>query len=135
MSVEFYIFNNLQSDGVTEWAYLSTVQRHTISDTSSLASMVGDSSDPRTFAMVIASQGALANNFQRIMPYTIDLTDKNGNGFLIATDSLNFTVGCAAGAAAVDAVCKILYRMVDVGIEEYVGIVQSQVAGGSVGTN
>jgi len=61
------------------------------------------------------------------MPMTIDLTDGNGNGILIATDKIFVLTGTLAGAVAGTSTVKILYRMVNVGITEYVGIVQSQI--------
>ncbi len=59
-------------------------------------------------------------------PYTVDLTDMNGNGVLVATDTL-FLIGAnAGGATAGSYVAKVLYRLVDVGVQEYVGILQAQ---------
>jgi len=54
------------------------------------------------------------------------LTDNMGNGILIATDRI-FVVGGSFGSALVArATCKILYRQTNVGVMEYIGIVQSQ---------
>lgn len=59
-------------------------------------------------------------------PMEKDLTDGNGHGILVATDSL-FISADTAGFTAVGAFnIKILYRFKDVGIQEYIGIVQSQ---------
>lgn len=59
-----------------------------------------------------------------------DLTDGQGHGVLVATDTIFF--GCYAfsniGGSLVTAsgICKILYRLKEVGLAEYIGIVQSQ---------
>lgn len=61
-----------------------------------------------------------------VLPLTVDLTDSAGNGFLVATDRI-WTVFNTAGLSAVEELTiKLLYRLVSVGITEYVGIVQSQ---------
>lgn len=63
-----------------------------------------------------------------IFPVARDLTDNAGNGVLVATDNIFVTFGFV-DLTIVDPVrmsVKILYRFVNVGIEEYVGIVQSQ---------
>lgn len=59
-------------------------------------------------------------------PIKIDMTDGAGNGFLVATDSLSMVIASAATTVAVNVCAKILYRMTDVPLPEYIGIVQSQ---------
>jgi hypothetical protein len=78
--------------------------------------------DPKSFAMAFldAPQTTVG-----AFPVTIDLTDSNGNGMLIATDSLYVVAANVSGTAS-EAICKVFYRLVNVGITEYVGIVQSQ---------
>jgi hypothetical protein len=59
-------------------------------------------------------------------PQTIDFTDGAGHGLLIATDNIYF-VGDTTGATNnVTFEVRILYRFKQVGLEEYIGIVQSQ---------
>lgn len=60
------------------------------------------------------------------MPTEYDLTDSNGNGVLVATDTMYFVCASLQANIGQTWVAKILYRMVDVPIQEYVGIVQSQ---------
>ncbi len=60
------------------------------------------------------------------MPIVIDTTDTDGNGILVATDRLFIVGGNLSGIVAATYVAKIMYRLVEVGITEYVGIVQSQ---------
>jgi len=61
-------------------------------------------------------------------PIHIDLTDQNGNGMLIATQTIVVNGGNTSGTAATARTytAKVLYRLIEVGIEEYVGIVQAQ---------
>lgn len=89
-----------------------------------------------------ASIGTLPNLQEQIyngvqdLPIVHDLTDGAGHGMLIATDSMYIRSSLAgangglAGSGNVtytaDILCEILYRFKEVGITEYVGIVQSQ---------
>ena len=61
-----------------------------------------------------------------IMPLRLDLTDKNGYGQLVATDRLNLSGTAVGQAAATSFVWRIYYRYVTVTVEEYIGIIQSQ---------
>ena len=61
-----------------------------------------------------------------IMPISVDMTDNNGNGILIGTDKLFIVGGAVGDSTAGNTICKMLYRLVNVGITEYVGIIQSQ---------
>ncbi len=108
---------------------LSTTQIRTSGDTCTLTTIQEDIQNTRVFAASLESRFFTTNGMtHRTLPLTIDLTDSNGNGVLIATDKIHLTGGNIAGSAgAVGAfVCKLLYRIVNVGIEEYVGIVQGQ---------
>ena len=59
-----------------------------------------------------------------------DLTDGQGHGVLVATDTIFFGAYAFSniGGSLVTAsgICKILYRLKEVGLAEYIGIVQSQ---------
>lgn len=63
-------------------------------------------------------------------PTVIDLTDGAGHGILIATDNIFFagiTAGFAAAPPANPAFgAKLIYRFKRVGLQEYIGIAQSQ---------
>lgn len=59
-------------------------------------------------------------------PEMIDLTDGNGHGVLVATDTLFFGVNTSGYANAASFTCRVLYRFKIVSLEEYIGIVQSQ---------
>lgn len=56
-------------------------------------------------------------------PVTIDTTDGNGNGILVASDSLFVLASSVAMDNAVQAVVEILYRFVEVSTLEFIGIV------------
>lgn len=56
------------------------------------------------------------------------MTDGAGHGVLVATDKIYMLTASLAATGAQEAIVKILYRLVDVGLEEYIGIVQSQQA-------
>jgi len=64
---------------------------------------------------------AIENN-----PEVIDLTDGNGHGVLVATDTLFFGVNTQNFAAPASFTARVLYRFKIVTLEEYIGIVQSQ---------
>lgn len=59
-------------------------------------------------------------------PIEYDLTDGAGHGILVATDNV-FGQIVAAGTSVANTVrVKLMYRMKNVSLAEYVGIVQSQ---------
>lgn len=58
---------------------------------------------------------------------TYDLTDNAGHGILVATDTIYFTgIALVPATIEVDFDARIMYRFKEVGLAEYVGIVQSQ---------
>lgn len=59
----------------------------------------------------------------------VDLTDGDGHGVLVATDTISLTLAqeiTAAGGTVPSCQCKILYRVKAVSLQEYIGIVQAQ---------
>jgi len=61
-----------------------------------------------------------------VEPYEFRYDTGGGKGFLIATDSIFANIQGSSQATPVTAGFKILYRFVEVGLEEYIGIVQQQ---------
>lgn len=59
-------------------------------------------------------------------PHKVNLQSKDGFGFLVASDKINAAVLSSGEGGAVDWRVRVYYRFVTVGIEEYIGIVQSQ---------
>jgi len=126
--VHWYLAIRDVADGLfTKWAWLSTITGRSTGDVASLASAEGDVAEPRTFAFVLQNRTIIVQGSSSIQyPIVIDLTDRNGNGILIATDRIVITSGQFANTALGGTIAKIGYRLVNVGIKEYVGIVQSQ---------
>jgi len=67
-----------------------------------------------------------SGTFSSMDPIIHDLTDGAGHGLLVATDVIYLQVSSATTSAANTIRCKVLYRWKDVGMSEYIGIVQSQ---------
>ena len=136
LAVDWYM--NIEDSGDVshiDAAFLSTSTTRATGATVSAGTLAADVTDPRTFAFALENQfisqpGGLDNGgYSRHMPVHIDLTDSNGNGMIIATDQI-FVVGATeSGTTGGSYVAKVLYRLVNVGIQEYVGIVQSQQGG------
>lgn len=127
--VDWYLNPQNQDDrDHTEFAFLTTSTTRQDGDTSSNNSQVADITNPRTFAFVKRNwDTSTAVGISLLQdPIRIDLTDSAGNGILVATDSL-FVVGSGLNNAVVGSyTAKVAYRLVNVGITEYIGIVQSQ---------
>lgn len=88
-------------------------------------------SDPTVFSMYAAARygaftagGSYAIFIQE--PYVDDLTDGAGHGFLVATDNIYIQISSASTNAAQLCRGKIYYRWKNVGLQEYIGIVQGQ---------
>lgn len=128
--VDWYIdIRDIGDTTSISWAFLSTTALRTDDETSTLATLNEDVLDPRTFALALLNRNFTTSGLSQFyMPFHIDLTDNNGNGILVATDSIVITHGNVNGTLAGSAIAKIGYRLVNVGITEYVGIVQSQQA-------
>ena len=85
--------------------------------------------DPRSIApvaRVVVSNAPTSGAFEFTSPITMDMTDGNGNGILVATDSLFLISGNINAILGGKNIAKVKYRLTEVGIQEYVGIVQSQ---------
>ena len=83
-------------------------------------------SDPRVIAAIVETTDVpIGTSIAVAYPKLVDLRDGVGHGVLVATDTLFLTFGATAAPGPIDVSIRILYRMVNVGIMEYVGIVQS----------
>lgn len=129
LKVYFYIgIDDFADVSHTAWAFLNTTQLHVNALATSFAELQRDLVHPGTFAFAIRQRTLTTSGSQTLEnPIVIDLTDNNGNGLLIASDRFFLTSADIAGTSTDRATVKILYRMVNVGILEYVGIVQSQI--------
>lgn len=72
---------------------------------------------------VVTSGGSQAE-----WPIVYDFCNKDGRGFLLGTDSFNFSIDTSSIGTGLICGNKLFYRFVRVSLEEYVGIVQSQQA-------
>ncbi len=128
LAVDWYLaIENVGDGSAQEWGFLTTSTARVDAETSTLASAVVDVADPKTFAFVLQSRFTISTGAgTEQMPIHINMTDDNGNGFLVATDQLFIVGGGVANGAAGSFVAKVYYRLTNVGIQEYVGIVQSQ---------
>ena len=128
LSVDWYLAPAILTDGVhAVFAYLTTSPNRSDTEPFILQDIAIDVARPQTFAAVgenniLIVQGGLNATF----PRHVDLTDGAGNGILIATDSLSMVVANVDDSGPAISVAKVKYRLTNVGISEYVGIVQSQ---------
>lgn len=128
LKVYWYLGTNDFADQASvHFGYLTTATARADAEATSVDSLVEDFRDPLTIAPAatfsrLATQGGTALT----LPIEIDTTDGNGNGILVATNQIFIIGGNLNGLVAAEYVAKILYRLVEVGIQEYVGIVQSQ---------
>ena len=129
LKVYWYFSSELVADtGMTTGGFLSTTSIRAQSSTALISSLMTDAGTPSVFGAALENKdpGAADGGQFYSYPITVDLTDNNGNGILIATDRFFATVGMVFNSAPEPTVVKILYRMVDVDITEYVGIVAQQ---------
>ncbi len=100
------------------------------SETVTLLTLSADLADPSNFAQAVQNNGLLTSgSISTVQPISISMNDGNGNGMLIATDRIFMMCGEFDNTGSSPHTVKILYRMTEVSIEEYVGIVASQSTG------
>lgn len=129
LAVDWYLApSDWQDITAVHFAYLTTNTDRVTNDATSAANLVQDLERPQTFAAVIrAQQTTTSGATSAVSPIHVNMTDDNGNGYLVAADRLQIVGGGIADTSTTSVyIAKIKYRMVNVGIEEYVGIVQSQ---------
>ena len=120
VSVDFEAPQALAADGQNFQAFLSFRSNGAVKP---------QFSDPnlwfqyRTEFQVVTSGGVTVQ-----LPWTFRYDTGGGRGFLIATDSIFAGTQNLTGAATTRAHFKVLYRFVQVGLQEYIGIVQQQSA-------
>ena len=113
--------------GNTFLAYLTPSPTHQGADTATLTSIEDDCKSTINIAPVLRSFQTTTSGASTLeMPLSYDLTDGAGNGFLVASDQLTLVSANVGGTTASSTVVKVWYRLVNVGMIEYVGILQSQ---------
>jgi hypothetical protein len=130
----FFEFDNnaILATGSTQWwAGLGTRSTGAVTtDQTSQNPYFG--ADPQVFAFAgeralwAQATGAGLNFSNYVSPLVFDCTDGLGHGILIATPNIYLTIYSVATAHANVARVKLMYRYRTVGIQEYIGIVQSQ---------
>ncbi len=131
LSVDWYLAIEDVGDRVkTNAAFLSTIISRIDGDPSTDGTFATDFARSQNFACAFShrSQSAALDGggMYQQFPIHIDTTDGNGNGVLVAVDRLVIVGGNTSGTFTGTYTAKILYRLTEVGIQEYVGIVQSQ---------
>jgi len=128
LSVEWYPGLNDLGDNVSlHGGFLDTRASRLQDEAATLATIATDAGSPTVFAWVmidhrITTSGGATSEY----PLTVNTNDGNGNGILIASDRF-FAIGFSvANTVPADHVVRIMYRLVNVGITEYVGIVAAQ---------
>lgn len=118
---------NVADTTSTTVAYLTSGSLRTNSDTCTVITIAEDVSHPLTIAPVVINRSFTTSGAaSTVYPIRVNLTDTAGNGTLVATSRLDLVFGDVDGAAVSACTAKICYRIVTVGVTEYVGIVQSQ---------
>ncbi len=129
LKVWFYVgIENSADTAYGRFGSLSTTLIRAQDATVNRANLIANMIFPTVFAATyVDTNFTTSGAHENVWPQEVDVTDGNGNGVLIATDSLFVTTGMLNNAVVSNSAVKILYRMVNVGITEYVGIVQSQI--------
>lgn len=128
LSLDWYLRMEDQADAAVFHAgFLCPNTNRSSGDTVTLASMVVDLADPRTFGYAFESRNLQTSGaFAAQLPIHIDLTDNNGNGMLWAGDKITMVASGLNETSASSTICKLKYRFVKVKLIEYLGIVQQQ---------
>jgi len=124
------VYFSIQGGDATHdaWCYLATaaIQAAGVS-TLTVANGQAAISDPRVFAFTNYNDRVNTSGMSdHVWPNVVDVTDGAGNGVLVATDQIFFEGSSDVATTAMTFAAKILYRVYDASIIEYVGIVQSQ---------
>lgn len=128
LSVDWYLgLSDIGDTSATHWAFLTTNSTRVETETATSADLELDALDPLAIALSFRHRGFITTGgvvFQG--PFHVDTTDGDGNGILIATDRI-FLVGAAFNNTVVSrTIAKLKYRQTNVGVMEYIGIVQAQ---------
>lgn len=126
--VDFYMGLKDGTDTSTvKAAFLTTGTLRSSGESCTPTTLAEDVSHPVTMAFAL-QRNILSTNggFVVKKPIRVDLSDGAGNGTLVATNQMDLIYGDVSGTSVSGCTAKICYRIVDVGLEEFIGIVQSQ---------
>lgn len=127
LSVVFYWLNGLIPTAGTN----QTILFNLTTNPTPLATTGLQLADTRSVARWFAQSGLLAGGTSTPFQVEndsgeIDLTDKAGHGYLVATDNIFFQLASVTTGQANQGICRFSYRWKEVTLKEYIGIVQSQ---------
>ena len=109
------------------FSFLSTAITRVEGETSTPTTMAVDLVNPLNFAPALYNRvTSIEGSSTYKYPISVDTTDGAGNGFLVATDRMFLYAAASGNTVAGTTIAKILYRLTEVGIQEYVGIVAGQ---------
>jgi len=132
LSLDWYLSVDALLDGShVNWGYMTTSTSRFDGEGALLVDLENDLIKTQTFGAAVVtniSNAPASGAFSNQMPVHIDLTDGAGNGILVATDSIFLVSGNVANGLISRSIVKMKYRLTNIGISEYVGIVQSQQA-------
>lgn len=94
--------------------------------TKSYATQPPDTDGPIIARVRCANMITTSGSFQPSWPMVIDVTDGAGHGMVVASDNLYLSVSSTTTGIANTFAAYILYRWKNVGLEEYIGVAQSQ---------
>lgn len=129
LSVDWYITGDTGDQARFDYAILATnTPGNAVQGTAgSVARFENQINDHRTVSSVFETAAlTTSGSFFDRQPFQDNLEDGAGHGVLVATDSMTMVVSGTGNTAVLTATAKITYRLINVGISEYVGIVQSQ---------
>jgi hypothetical protein len=123
--IDWYLNPGNIADTSIDFAYLTTATNRFQGDASTVATMAADLVDPRLIGPVV--QNTIVTNYFT-NPIRVDLT-RNGNGIIVASDNIFIVGGSVGNAVAANFIAKVGYALSNVGVLEYVGVVQSEQTG------
>ncbi len=130
LSIDWFLAVDALLDGShVTMGFLTTSTARRGGEPGSLFEMQEDLRLPVTLGAAMqtnVSNAPASGAFTGVLPIHVDLTDGAGNGVLIATDTLTVVAANVANGVPADSIAKIKYRLTNIGVAEYVGIVQGQ---------
>lgn len=130
LSLDWFLgIDSLLDGSHVTWAFLTTSTRRVDQDGALQGTLSQDLESPQSIGPAVrvnVSNAPASGAFSYQVPIHVDTTDGAGNGVLVATDSIFVVSGNVGNGITSKTIVKVKYRLTDVGITEYVGIVQSQ---------
>lgn len=133
LSIDYYPYvDSLDDSQGTLWCFLSTSTTRSSGGTATTETLENDIGDVRSQGIVLRRRQTVTAGTEGIgavsvdYPWHYDFTDENGNGMLWGLDFITLVSGNLLIQTQTGVAAKLKYRWVEVGITEYLGIVQQQ---------